>query len=526
MDDGDPQLLEQRADQCAEAGDHAAALALREQAFARWRERGEVRRAAHLAAYHIAFDHLALFGNRSVAQGWIERATHLARDAGECAESGWVALSRVLYTSDPVGRAELVGEATRLAQRFGDQDLAFDALAYSGLAQVEEGRVTEGMRRLDEAAAAARGGEVTSPAVSGEIYCKLLVACESTLDVRRAEEWQPVTSPLGVRPAVAWASAICRTHYGGILVVAGRWDEAEHELEESLRLYDASYRALRSAALARLAELRVRQGRLSECRELLAGQAVADYAMRPSTRREWLSAGDPAERALVAARLERALGRRRLSLRDIPALALLTDMQVACGDVPAATRTARTMLEMTDADPVDALVGYARQAHACTVAAAGGIGSGLEGVVEEMESSIDRFAAAQLPLESACARLRLAEIVGEADPALAKAEARTAAESFAWLGATIELDRATALLRTLGGPARTGARRVGSLTDRESDVLALVSQGLSNPQIAERLYISPKTASHHVSSLLAKLGVQNRAEAAAWAAAHGHTGRR
>jgi hypothetical protein len=59
------------------------------------------------------------------------------------------------------------------------------------------------------------------------------------------------------------------------------WDEAERELEESLRLYDASYRALRSAALARLAELRVRQGRLSKCRELLAGQAVDDYAVRP-----------------------------------------------------------------------------------------------------------------------------------------------------------------------------------------------------------------------------------------------------
>ena len=109
--------------------------------------------------------------------------------------------------------------------------------------------------------------------VSGEIYCKLLVACEGALDVRRAEEWLPATSPFGDRPSVAWASAICRTHYGGILVVAGRWEEAEHELEEALRLYDISYRALRAAALARLAELRVRQGRLSESRELLSGRA-------------------------------------------------------------------------------------------------------------------------------------------------------------------------------------------------------------------------------------------------------------
>lgn len=523
----DPRLLEQRADQCAEAGDYAASLALRERAFAHWRELGDLRRAAYLAAYQIAFDHLALFGNQAVAQGWIERATHLAEQAGDCAEAGWVALARALHTADPVVRAGLVGEATRLSQRFGDNDLGFDALAYSGVALVEEGRVTEGMRHLDEAAAAARGGEVTSPVVAGEIYCKLLVACESALDIRRAEDWQPVTSPLGSRPAVAWASAICRTHYGGILVVAGRWDEAEHELEESLRLYDASYRALRSAALARLAELRARQGRLSECRELLAGQSLDDYAVRPWARAEWLSAEDAAERGVVAARLDRALDRRKKGLLDVPVLALLTDMQVACGDVPAATRTARTMVRLTAAEPVDALVGYARQSNACVAAAAAGRrGSALDVVVEEMESAIASFAAARLPLESALARLRLAELVHTEDPALARAEARTAAESFARLGANIELDRATALMRTLGGPARTGIRRGGLLTDRETEVLALVSQGLSNPQIAQRLYISPKTASHHVSSLLAKLGVQNRAEAAAWAAAHDGTGRR
>lgn len=526
MGDDDPVLLEERADRTAEAGDFAAALALRERAFGSLRARGDLRRAAYLAAYQIAFDHLALFGNKAVAQGWLERAVHLAGEAGECAEAGWVALSRALHTGDPAVRAELVAEATRLARRFGDADLEFDALAYTGLTLVEEGRVTEGMRRLDEAAAAARGGEVASPVVAGEIYCKLLVACESALDVRRAEEWLPVISLFGDRPAVAWASAICRTHYGGILVVAGRWEAAERELEEALRLYDVSYRALRSAALVRLAELRVRQGRLSESRELLAGHAWEGYAVRPWARTEWLGAEDAAERRVVATRLGRQLRRHRHALLEVPTLALLTEMQVACGDVSAATRTARSIVELTSGDPVDALVGFARQSNACVAAASRAHGSDAQDAVAELDSAITAFTAARLPLEAAVARLRLAELVHADDPVLARAEARTAAESFAWLGAHHDLDRATALLRALGGPARSGIRRVGSLTDREEEVLALVSQGLSNQQIADRLYISHKTASHHVSNVLTKLGVQTRAEAAAWAAAHGLTARR
>jgi DNA-binding NarL/FixJ family response regulator len=53
------------------------------------------------------------------------------------------------------------------------------------------------------------------------------------------------------------------------------------------------------------------------------------------------------------------------------------------------------------------------------------------------------------------------------------------------------------------------------LTSRELEVLALVAEGLSNRQIGERLYISTKTASAHVSNILAKLGVSGRGEAAA-----------
>ncbi len=73
------------------------------------------------------------------------------------------------------------------------------------------------------------------------------------------------------------------------------------------------------------------------------------------------------------------------------------------------------------------------------------------------------------------------------------------------------------LVRTLTGEGRSGPKACGTLSKREQDVLALVSEGLTNAEIAARLYISTKTAGHHVSNILMKLGLRSRPEAAAWA---------
>jgi DNA-binding CsgD family transcriptional regulator len=121
------------------------------------------------------------------------------------------------------------------------------------------------------------------------------------------------------------------------------------------------------------------------------------------------------------------------------------------------------------------------------------------------------------PYEEACA------LAASDDPALV----RRAVVVFEGLGAKPALGLAIRRLRSLGvrdlpvlrrGPQAATRAHPAGLTPREAEVLALVAAGLRNAEIAERLYLTPKTVSHHLAAIYAKLGVASRVEAAQAAA--------
>ncbi|WP_091060101.1 helix-turn-helix transcriptional regulator [Micromonospora humi] len=137
--------------------------------------------------------------------------------------------------------------------------------------------------------------------------------------------------------------------------------------------------------------------------------------------------------------------------------------------------------------------------------------------VQAWRAAVAAWRAAGPPHPLGRALLGLAEAAaaaGERDEVAAAV--RETVELAARLGATPLGEQATTLARRVGlrGTGRPGP---DLLTSREQEVLRLVAEGHSNSRIAERLFISPKTASVHVSRIIAKLDVTNRVEAAALA---------
>jgi DNA-binding CsgD family transcriptional regulator len=120
--------------------------------------------------------------------------------------------------------------------------------------------------------------------------------------------------------------------------------------------------------------------------------------------------------------------------------------------------------------------------------------------------------------EAARARLAIAEAAVTHNPELATREARLAMEAFGALGAGPGADRARSVLRRLGVRTSGGPAVKAGLSRREEEVARLVGLGLSNDQIATRLFLSPRTVEHHVTSILRKLPASGRAEIAVYAA--------
>jgi DNA-binding CsgD family transcriptional regulator len=495
----------------------------RERAYRLYLERGEKESAARLAAW-LAADHLLFRGEPAVANGWLQRAHSLIDDLEPCVDHGWLAIHEghiaVALDEDTPKARRLAARAVELGRMFDAPELEMLGLGLEGRALVSEGELDEGMRRLDEATTVALAGEASLLYCVAWACCYLISACERVRDFDRAAQWCARVGEFCGQHEIFLLNT-CRAHYASVLSWQGRWVEAENQLSAAVGGLQSSRPPMVGDALARLGELRRRQGRAAEAEELFARSETHTLSLLGRAALA-LDRGKPSEAAELAdrylrrfpspGRVERSAG-LEVSVRALARLGENERATDALGELRKIAARARTR-------PILAAVCSSEGA----LAAARGDNQAAR---RSFEDALDLLAACDAPFETGRVRLDLAttlSALGRNDQARREIEAAIA--DFRAIGADWERVRAETMLGKLHKtnatlPPEVVDSPLGSLSRRELEVLGLVAEGLTNRDIAERLVLSEHTVNRHVANILRKLGLTSRTAAASLAGRYG-----
>ncbi len=492
-----------------------------ERAFLAHVQGGQARRAARVAAQLVAAHEI--LGADSASRGWEQRGLRLLEDQGPCIERGYLALAHTgCVIHDPLELEERAELALQLARQFGAHDLELRARAEKGLALVSRGYVDAGFTLLDEIMVAISAGEVQDDEMRGKAVCAMLSACERTGDISRAEYWcTRIEQDPQLRHVLVLAH--CSVTYGAVEALRGRWGEAEARLLQAMQIGGAYHRAL---SAARLAQVRIQQGRYRDAAELLAGHED-DFETISVLAQLRLAEGQVEQAAGLLRSAVRGLGGD--CIRRAPVLAMLIQVELQRDDLQAAERARQQLAALETRCESNEIRAYARLGAGMVARYAGDYTL----AVEELETALTLLLHYDRPLLRAEVRLEVARTlhcVGDAVSARVEAEAALAA--LRRLGMLPASAAAARLLEDIGAaaerlpgasagmPGTAGAVRPRSeLTARENEVAALVAQGLTNKEIAERLVLSVRTVEGHIDRILGKLAFHTRSQLAGWVTA-------
>jgi DNA-binding CsgD family transcriptional regulator/tetratricopeptide (TPR) repeat protein len=409
--------------------------------------------------------HLFMAGETDEAEACAERAVAILEptdDAAALAAASLYSGAILALTGGPARAAVILAHARELALRADRPDLAALALNYLGIARVELGH-PDGPRLLRDSLDAALAGGHYEVAARG--YCnlaELLLRAGQIGDLEACvHEGLPFARERGF-----WSHAYnLEVHRCVALLRRGSWDAA-----------------------------------LSGLRELVEG--VDDPGMLHAYSVPWFGRllarrGEDAAGEMLAAAWDRAV-HQRLFLGLVYAGLAYVEWAWLAGEPDAARRVAAVLLPQTEHPG-----GAPFRAELLRYLARAGV----------HEGEVPEWAIAGDPYERALA------LVDSGEPEPATEGLRMLDQ----LGAVAAAAHVRRRLRAMGtrvprGPRAATRANPAGLTQRQLAVLGLVSEGMTNAEIADRLVVSVRTVDHHVAAVLDKLGVRSRREAAA--AAH------
>jgi DNA-binding CsgD family transcriptional regulator len=489
-----------RYDEAWQALDHAHRIRLRG---------GDPTGAARCAVW-LGLGLLAV-GEVARAAGWFGRAGRLLDGVEQdCVERGYLLIPAVLEELD-AGRAEAaLRVSTRVAEigeRFSEPDLVAFALVKGGRAQLKLGRPRDGLALLDEAMVGLMAGELSSPVLTGLLYCSGIDACHEVHELRRARAWTAaLTSWCDAQPEMVNFSGLCRVHRAEIMQLGGAWPEALAEAGRARERLAARYPQAAGAARYRQGELLRLLGRLDQAEDAFREANRSGWSPQPGLALLRLAQG---RADTAAATIQRVLAETTDRLERARLLPAAVEILLAAADPAGALDAARELTDIAEEYPADVLGAEAAVARAEVALAAGDPRTALIALRRSCAVLHD----VGVPYELARARLLISlacRMLGDEDSAaLELGAARTALTR---LGAVGDLARLNALAAAHTGPA--------GLSARELQVLRLVAEGHSNRAIAAELVLSERTVDRHVSNILTKLDVPSRTAATAYAYRH------
>ena len=445
-------------------------------------------------------------GETAVGGGWVARAERLLEtETEDVVERGYVLAHEFFQQLGRGDLARAAGTAARVLEtgrRFTEHDLIAQGLMMQGRMMIYSGRVPEGLALLDEAMVGLSAGEV-SPVIAGMAYCSLIEACQELSDFSRAASWTTaLTRWCETQPGLVPYTGQCSLHRGQIMRLRGAYDEALAEFAQAQRRYQKEGTAAPAGmALTEQGDVLRIRGRLDEAEAAYRHAAELGHEPQPGLALTWLARGRAAAaisavRRLLAEALQR--GER-----------VLWQGLVSAGLLDEARQNSDELTDIASAFGNSALRAMARYAAATVHLASGETEEALSTARESGRLWSDLGS----PYEAARARVVIARALREmGDEDSATAELTVARSTFARLSAAPgvqEIDKLLARARPAG------------LTEREVEVLRLVAEGRSNPDIARALVLSQKTVERHLSNIFVKLDVPSRTAAAAYAHEHG-----